>query len=239
MRLAHIRRRIVRRHATAIGDTVIDDGSRTLESVVRMNNHAPMTVIPRSSRALATLLSTAALALTGCQESASWTPYTATTGATATTATAAPYPPMPDLSELDGPFPVARVVDGDTIVVENGGATTTVRLIGVDTPELLDPRKPVQCFSREASAYTKSLLTDQSVYLEYDPTQDRADRYGRDLAYVWTTAERLVNLDLIAGGFANEYTYRTPHRYQAVFRATENIAADESRGLWSPETCPT
>lgn len=207
-----------------------DEWRVSLESVVRMNHHAPMTVISRSGRALATLLSAAAIVLTGCQQAGPWTPYTA--AATAT------YPPMPDPAVLDGPLPVVRVVDGDTIVVEIGGARTTVRFIGVDTPELIDPRKPVQCFSHEASAYTASLLTDQSVYLERDSTQDRTDRYGRDLAYVWTAAGRLVNLDLIAEGYANEYTYRAPHRYQAVFRAAENTAADESRGLWSPETCP-
>ena len=75
---------------------------------------------------------------------------------------------------------VERVVDGDTIVVRGVGR---VRLIGVDTPETVDPRRPVEFFGREASAFTKRLLEGQRVRLEYD--WERADRYGRTLAYVY------------------------------------------------------
>jgi micrococcal nuclease len=80
---------------------------------------------------------------------------------------------------VDGPRGVVRVVDGDTVVI---APDTTVRLIGIDTPETVDPRKPVQCFGREASAYAHLLLDGRSVSLEYDPTQGRLDRYGRTLA---------------------------------------------------------
>uniref|UniRef100_UPI003F583E50 thermonuclease family protein n=1 Tax=Mycolicibacterium obuense TaxID=1807 RepID=UPI003F583E50 len=208
---------------------MIDRRAHPLESVVRNGHHALMTALSAAGRALAALLGVAAILLAGCHSPSSWTAHTATT---------ATYPPMPATGVIDGPFPVVRVIDGDTIVVEIDGTPTTIRLIGIDTPELVDPRKPVQCFSREASEYTKAMLTGQSVYLEYDPTQDRIDRYGRGLAYVWTTAERLVNLDLIAGGYANEYTFNTPYRYQAEFQAAEFAAADEARGLWSPDTCP-
>ena len=55
---------------------------------------------------------------------------------------------------------VTRVVDGDTIVVEGIGK---VRLIGVDTPETVDPRRPVQRFGREASAFTKRLVEGKQV----------------------------------------------------------------------------
>jgi endonuclease YncB( thermonuclease family) len=48
---------------------------------------------------------------------------------------------------------VVRVVDGDTIKVRIGGRVETVRLIGVDTPETVDPRKPVQYYGREALLY--------------------------------------------------------------------------------------
>lgn len=59
------------------------------------------------------------------------------------------------------------------------------------------------------------------------------------LAYVWTLDGRLLNLDLIAGGYANEYTYSdsTPYRYQRLFRAAEASAAERERGLWDPTTC--
>jgi micrococcal nuclease len=57
------------------------------------------------------------------------------------------------------------------------------------------------------------------------------------LAYVWTESGRLVNLDMIADGFAFEYTYALPYRYQQDFKAAENDARAQERGLWSPSAC--
>ncbi|OKH63613.1 nuclease [Mycobacterium sp. SWH-M5] len=147
------------------------------------------------------------------------------------------YPPQPPADTLTGPVPVTRVVDGDTIRVKTDQGNTTVRLIGLDTPELLDPRSPVECFAQEASDYTKGRLTGQMVFLEDDPSQDSADRYGRRLAYVWTLDGRLVNLDLIAEGYAHEYTYSTPYRHQHAFKTAETRAVEKQRGLWNPKTC--
>ena len=113
-----------------------------------------------------------------------------------------------------------------------------IRMIGLDTPETVDPRKPVQCFGREASAQAKTILGGQQVYLETDPSQDTIDKYGRTLAYVWTASGRLFNLDMIADGYAFEYTYDLPYRYQADFKAAEGDARTQSRGLWSPDACP-
>jgi micrococcal nuclease len=134
----------------------------------------------------------------------------------------------------DGPRGVVRVVDGDTVVV---APDTTVRLIGIDTPETVDPRKPVQCFGREASAYAHLLLDGHFVWLEYDPTQGRLDKYGRTLAYVWMPDGRLFNEVMIADGYAHEYTYDLPYRYQDTFIAAERTARESERGLWSPTTC--
>src|SRR5882724_3000794 len=70
---------------------------------------------------------------------------------------------------------VVHVVDGDTIVVGvRGGRTETVRILGADTPETVDPRKPVQCYGPEASAYSKAHLSGRSVRLEFDV--ERRDR---------------------------------------------------------------
>ena len=145
------------------------------------------------------------------------------------------YPAMPP--GVQGPFTVIKVVDGDTIWVDNGGRMK-IRMIGLDTPEMVDPRKPVQCFGREASAQAKTILGGQSVYLETDPSQDTIDKYGRTLAYVWTASGRLFNLDMIADGYAFEYTYDLPYRYQADFKAAEGDARTQGRGLWSPDACP-
>jgi micrococcal nuclease len=145
------------------------------------------------------------------------------------------YPAVPP--GVQGPFTVIKVVDGDTIWVDNGGRMK-IRMIGLDTPETVDPRKPVQCFGREASAQAKTILGGQSVYLETDSSQDTIDKYGRTLAYVWIASGRLFNLDMIADGYAFEYTYDLPYRYQADFRAAQNDARAHDRGLWSPDDCP-
>ena len=145
------------------------------------------------------------------------------------------YPTMPQ--GIQGPFAVVKVVDGDTIHVDANGQRLKVRMIGLDTPETVDPRKPVQCFGLEASAQAKTILCGQSVYLETDPSQDTADRFGRTLAYVWTESGRLFNLDMITDGYAFEYTYDLPYRYQQEFKGAEDDARTQERGLWSPSAC--
>jgi len=80
---------------------------------------------------------------------------------------------------------VQRVIDGDTVVLSSLG---TVRLIGVDTPETVDPRKPVQVFGKEASAFTTQLLLGKHVRVEYD--QQRTDKYRRTLVYLYLSNDR-------------------------------------------------
>ena len=134
-------------------------------------------------------------------------------------------------------YEVKKVIDGDTLEILKYGKTEKVRLIGVDTPETLDPRKPVQCFGKEASDKTKGLLTGKSVRLEFDSIVGEKDKYGRLLAYVWSENE-LVNLKLLKEGYANEYTYRgQKYKYQADFKNAETLAKSQSVGLWSPQTC--
>jgi micrococcal nuclease len=87
------------------------------------------------------------------------------------------------------------------------GQSQSVRLLGIDTPETKDPRKPVQCFGEQASARTHDLLDGREVWLEFDPSQGRKDRYGRLLAYVWLDHSSMVNETLIREGFAHKYTY--------------------------------
>jgi micrococcal nuclease len=132
---------------------------------------------------------------------------------------------------------VARVVDGDTVDVTLEGQTVRVRLIGIDTPETVDPRKPVECFGREASAKAHEFLDGQTVFLEDDPSQDSVDRYGRALRYVWLSDGRLFNLEMIAQGYAFEYTYNLPYKYQAQFKQAEREAREQGRGLWAPSAC--
>lgn len=134
--------------------------------------------------------------------------------------------------------PVLRVVDGDTIDVELSGERVRVRLIGINTPEIVDPRRPVQCFGRESSAKAEELLLGTAVRLETDPSQGRYDKYGRLLAYVYLPDGRSFNKEMIAQGYAYEYTYRLPYRYQSEFKAAQARAREAALGLWSPSACP-
>ena len=88
---------------------------------------------------------------------------------------------------------VTRVVDGDTIVVEGN---LKVRFIGVNTPETVDPRRPVQCFGHEASDFNKSLLEGKVVRLVKDISD--TDKYGRLLRYVYMEDGTFVNLALVS-----------------------------------------
>jgi micrococcal nuclease len=124
---------------------------------------------------------------------------------------------------------VERVVDGDTIVVSGG---ERVRFIGVDTPETKDPRKPVQCFGREASARTEQLLPPGTgVVLVYDV--DRADRYGRTLAYVYRARDSLfVNASLVRDGYAVVLTVPPNVAKADEFVQLAREAREANRGLW-------
>ena len=133
-------------------------------------------------------------------------------------------------------FPISRVIDGDTVVVDMNGTNETVRLIGVNTPETVDPRKPVQCFGKEASNFVKSMLAGKSVRLQSDPTQADRDKYGRLLRYVYLD-DVLVNEEIISSGYGFEYTYDIPYQFQKEFRASEGYARSGSLGLWAPTTC--
>lgn len=129
-------------------------------------------------------------------------------------------------------FDVISVVDGDTIKVSELG---TLRLIGMDTPETKDPRKPVQCFGKEASARATELLSGKKAYLEFDPT-NRIDKYGRTLAYVYREDGYFFNAEMIKEGYANSYT-KYPHPKLEEFNGYQKSAREGSKGLWASTTC--
>lgn len=134
-------------------------------------------------------------------------------------------------------YAVSNVVDGDTLKVNINGTIETVRLIGMDTPETVDPRKPVQCFGKEASNKAKELLAGKKIRLETDPTQGELDKYSRRLAYIYTEDGTFYNKYMIEQGYAHEYTYEIPYKYQAEFKAAQKSAQENQRGFWSPTSC--
>ena len=141
-------------------------------------------------------------------------------------------------------YPVVKVIDGDTLTITKDGKNLTLRLIGLDTPETVDPRKTVQCFGKEASEKAKQLLSGTSVRIETDPSQGTLDKYERTLAYVYAPANSkpegiLVNEYMIAEGYGHEYTYNLPYKYQTEFKAAEQNAREQKKGLWEDDACTT
>lgn len=125
---------------------------------------------------------------------------------------------------------VTEAVDGDTVRVGRGWWRTTVRLIGVDTPETVHPEKPVEFFGPEASEFTKKSLEGKWVHLEFEPL-DQIDIHGRLLAYIFLEDGTLFNREVVRQGYARAYT-RFPFRYQTEFRLAQKEARGAGRGLW-------
>jgi micrococcal nuclease len=130
----------------------------------------------------------------------------------------------------DGPnASVRRVVDGDTLIITNGDR---IRLIGIDSPESVQPDAPVECFGPQASNRLMELLpVGTGVRLEYDV--DRSDRFGRTLAYVFRRSDGLfINASQIDGGFATTLSIAPNTRYADRFTDLQEQAKADQRGLW-------
>jgi len=124
---------------------------------------------------------------------------------------------------------VVDVIDGDTIRVARGDQTDTVRLLGIDTPETHDPRKPVECFGPEAASYTDAQLRGRSVQLEADI--EPRDRYDRRLAYVVVDGERF-NDELLRRGYARLLVIEPNGAHARTMLQEELDAKRAGRGLW-------
>lgn len=121
---------------------------------------------------------------------------------------------------------VTRAVDGDTLELEDG---RTVRLIGINTPELGQP------LYAEATQFTASLVEGQVASLGYDV--QRTDQFGRTLAYVYV-GDVFVNLEIVRAGYANAYTVQPNSTFADAFLDAERSARNEARGLWTPSSTP-
>jgi len=147
--------------------------------------------------------------------------------------------PTPPAQTPSGEFlPVERVIDGDTIKINIAGKLESVRLIGINAPESVDPYKPVECYGKQASADLTALLSGTAITLVADPTQTDRDKYDRLLRYVFLSDGRLVNELLISNGDAREYTFKVPYRYQTKFKNAQTAAQAARIGLWNESVCP-
>lgn len=141
----------------------------------------------------------------------------------------APAPPGPTSAATSADeVSLQRVVDGDTLLLEDG---TRVRLIGVNTPESVKPDTPPEPWGAEASQFTRDFLAGGKLRLEYDG--DRLDQFGRTLAYVWV-GDRMLNEELLRAGLARpmlRFNYSSAMKDR--FRRASDEARAAERGLWS------
>ncbi|HEY4494499.1 MAG TPA: thermonuclease family protein [Candidatus Paceibacterota bacterium] len=130
-------------------------------------------------------------------------------------------------------YKVIDVYDGDTLVANVNGNNIVVRLIGIDTPEIVDKRKPVQCYGVEASLKAKEILLNKEIYLEKEKGKGDYDMYGRILAYVSLKDKTSYNKYMIENGYAKEYTFnKEKYKYQKEYKEAEEKAKKNKIGLW-------
>ena len=151
-------------------------------------------------------------------------------GAMGVTACTADQPLSP------GHATVVEVIDGDTVVLDFGGQTEIVRLLGIDTPETVHPDKPVECFGPEASSRATELLpTGTDVTVERDV--EARDRFDRLLAHIRIAEDGShVNLALVSEGMADTLIIEPNRAYASAMRTAAADARANGLGLWS--ACP-
>ncbi len=130
-----------------------------------------------------------------------------------------------------------RVVDGDTIEVTEWFSTYKVRLIGIDSPEKYNVPL-VECYANEATEHLIKLMGDNVKISGPDDSQDDVDKYGRKLRYIYTD-DGLTNINqqMVADGYAYEYTYDNAYEFQTEFKKAEAAAREAQLGLWAKDTC--
>ena len=146
-----------------------------------------------------------------------------------------PESPAED-SSATSTIQVIRIVDGDTFEVSIGGAREKIRMLGIDTPESVDPRRPVQCFGKEATKKLKELIEGKNIELVADMTNDDRDKYDRLLRYVKRDDGLDVNAEMIKQGYAYAYI-KFPFERRAEYLKLQTAARSGGVGLWATTTC--
>lgn len=136
---------------------------------------------------------------------------------------------------------VVRVVDGDTFIarMDSEAGEWKVRMLGMNTPETVDPRKPVQCFGKQASEKLHTMLTGKRVRLIADPQADERDKYQRLLRNIQLEDGTDVNALMIKEGFAYAYlSFPLDPVRKRELKTLEEQARLLKVGLWAPTACP-
>ena len=131
---------------------------------------------------------------------------------------------------------VMRIIDGDTFEAMVDGQVEKIRMLGIDTPESVDPRRPVQCFAKEATKKLHELIFDREIILTPDFSNDDRDKYNRLLRYVSRPDGLLVNEEMIKGGYAYAYI-KFPFERREHYLKLQTAARSMGAGLWATTTC--
>lgn len=148
--------------------------------------------------------------------------------------------PLNEKGDAESPqtfYSVVSVPDGDTIRVQIENEEVKVRLIGINTPELEGATGAVSCFGQRAAEKARAALNDKKVRLESDPSQNDRDKFDRRLRYAFLEDGTNFGEMMIREGFAYEYTYNTPYKFQQEFKAAQTEARQNQKGLWAPNAC--
>jgi micrococcal nuclease len=129
---------------------------------------------------------------------------------------------------------ITRTTDGDTVHVALCGRDATVRVIGMDSPEVHKPGVPVQCFGPEAADYASHRLAGRMVTLIPDRAAGTRDQYGRLLYRIEVDGQDFA-AGSIRAGFARHNDYGHRESQSAVYGLAEAQARREHLGVW---TCP-
>ena len=130
------------------------------------------------------------------------------------------------IPESKNVFLVTRIIDGDTIELNTG---ERVRYIGIDAPETVDRRRPMECFGKEAAQKNRELVEGKEIRLEKDVSEH--DKYGRLLRYVYV-GDQFINLAIVQQGYAATATFPPDVKYQELFLMAARQARENNLGLW-------
>ena len=125
-------------------------------------------------------------------------------------------------------YQVARVYDGDTIILED---RKQVRLLGVNTPEIESRHRSEEPGGVAAKKWLQNQLRDSQVYLEFD--QVKRDKYKRLLAHVFLPNGKHVNLALLESGLAAISIIPPNGRYSDKLIQAQQYAEKQKLGIWS------
>lgn len=147
--------------------------------------------------------------------------------------------PALNVSAASRTYKVLSVIDGDTIKINYNGKVTSVRLIGVDSPEVTSrANTKAGCYASQARTYLSRRLLGKYVSLVSDSLSGDRDWYNRLLRYVYLGGED-INHTLVANGYAREYKfYYNSYRRRNSYLSAQASAKRSGRGLWNTRVCP-